>query len=168
MAADFELSLLRKSSGAVSTLGDLFINALWSCFTLEDRMRAHKVHGSTRIGAGRYPIKLHPGSRLQSDYREIYGPKHHGMLLLVGVPNFSGILLHHGNRHKDTLGCPLVGFSQSANTHGKEGNVGSSREAYREILLPLIVSIHDGATAAITVVDEDYRVVPPVHVPPLA
>lgn len=101
-----------KDSG-IATIGKLCINGEFECFTLEDTHRDVKIKHETRIPAGIYEIKL----RLFGGHHERYSKHsnesirktHKGMLWLQDVPNFTDILIHIGNSHKDTSGCILVG-----------------------------------------------------------
>lgn len=75
------------------------------CDTLEPTWRdigwgrpGKKVKGQTAIPEGRYPVVI------------TYSPKFASWLpLLVGVPMFTGIRIHAGNKSEDTEGCILVG-----------------------------------------------------------
>lgn len=88
---------------------DRTIGGLWFvqsekriCYTLEDVVRpfgALKVLGETAIPAGRYRVDLTWSDRFGWLVPEI-----------LGVPDFSGIRFHGGERPADTKGCPLVGM----------------------------------------------------------
>lgn len=100
------LTLQRLPSESDQTHGDLFVDGVWECFTLEDRVREiagqpveqWKVRGKTAIPAGRYRMTL--------AYSQRFGPS---TLTIEGVPGFVGIRVHGGNTHEDTEGCPLLG-----------------------------------------------------------
>lgn len=101
------LRLIREPSAGGATLGALYVNGVWRCWTLEDPIRerpgepveAWKRPGDTAIPAGRYAVKT------------TYSPKFDRMLPeVLSVPGFSGIRIHAGNRAIDTEGCVLVGF----------------------------------------------------------
>jgi hypothetical protein len=83
-------------------IGDLFIDGVFFCHTLEDEKRAEgvKVYGETAIDAGIYEVKI--------TYSPAFKRK---MPLLINVPRFTGVRLHGGNDSGDTLGCPLVAFN---------------------------------------------------------
>jgi hypothetical protein len=93
-----ELLLQRDQSDSVCTLGTLFVDGTFECYTLEDVVRDHKVYGQTAIPAGRYKIVL-----VQSYHFNRIVP------MLQDVPNYDRIYIHSGNRASDTLGCILVG-----------------------------------------------------------
>lgn len=93
-----ELLLQRKPSEGTWTHGDLFVDDVWKCFTLEDVVRERKIHGQTAIPAGRYRVTLENSPRFGRD-----------TLTINNVPDFSGVRIHGGNTDKDTEGCPLVG-----------------------------------------------------------
>lgn len=84
------------------TIGKLKVDGVFFCDTLEDRVRdlsqENKVPGETAIPAGCYEVVVNWSPQFQ---RRL--PR------LLDVPGFEGILIHRGNRAKDTAGCILVG-----------------------------------------------------------
>lgn len=93
-----ELILERQPSDAHRTHGDLFIDGVWQCFTLEDCVRDVKIKGQTAIPSGRYRITMETSPR--------FGPD---TITVNDVPDFIGVRVHAGNDEDDTEGCPLVG-----------------------------------------------------------
>jgi len=51
-------------------------------------------------------------------------------LHVQNVPNFSDILIHTGNTDEHTSGCLLLGETQQDLDMGKDGFIGSSKNAY--------------------------------------
>ena len=74
---------------------------------------------------------------------------HIGMLHIINVPNFEYILIHIGNTDEDTAGCLLVGNSQGSNLIQKEGFVGSSTDAYKDIYPEIAKAIEEGQEVSI-------------------
>lgn len=112
-----ELRLHRKYLKDGYTIGHLFVEGMYFCDTIEDRVRplnslADKVHGQTAIPKGRYRILLDVKSNKFSKY-SFYQEVCNGYLpRLASVPFFDGILLHvaDGYRGADLLeGCIGVG-----------------------------------------------------------
>lgn len=97
-----------KSFGG-STLGILFIDGKFECYTLEDEAREVKVPGETRIPAGTYSIKLRSWGGLHEKYKTRFPDMHKGMLKIENVPGFTDIMIHCGATEKDTAGCLVVG-----------------------------------------------------------
>lgn len=100
------LRVIREPSAGGATLGALYLDDVWFCWTLEDEIREQpgrpvaewKVPGETAIPAGRYRVRLSKSARLG-----VVTPE------LVDVPGFTGIRIHWGNKRQDTEGCPLTG-----------------------------------------------------------
>jgi hypothetical protein len=100
-----ELKLIRHKYGD-ATIGTLWVNSEFFCYTLEDRVRVvrtgngyagEKVPGKTAIPAGYYRVKTTFSSRFKKDMVEV-----------IDVPLFTGIRIHGGNTEEDTEGCILV------------------------------------------------------------
>lgn len=96
------LRLERTYKCETYTIGKLFIDDVYYCDTLEDKVRdlpvEPKVMHETAIPAGTYNVIVNLSPRFK---REL--PR------LLNVPFFDGILIHRGNTDKDTSGCILVG-----------------------------------------------------------
>jgi hypothetical protein len=84
------LTLTRQVPADGVVLGDLLIDGVWICFTLEKSSRM--------IPLGTYPVVITPSTRF-------------GRLLplVENVEGRSGIRIHAGNTDLDTDGCILVG-----------------------------------------------------------
>lgn len=80
------------------TIGKLFIDNVFECYTLEDVVRAVKIPNETAIPAGAYDVVIDDSPK----YKRL-------MPHILDVPNFIGIRIHSGNTDKDTSGCILVG-----------------------------------------------------------
>jgi hypothetical protein len=103
-----ELVCHRKEYLLDATIGHLFVDGEFICYTLEDKVReikdqpveCWKVDGKTAIPYGRYKVTLENSNR--------FGPD---TLTLNDVHGFTSIRVHAGNTHADTEGCPLVGMA---------------------------------------------------------
>ena len=99
-----ELKLVREILTDESTIGSLYVNGQFECYTLEDRVRPVKVKGLTAIFPGHYEVVVTFSAR----FKKI-------LPLLLNVPQFDGVRIHPGNTAKDTEGCILVGTGRQAN-----------------------------------------------------
>jgi len=136
-----------------STLGALYIDNVFQCFTLEDMIRPMglKVYGKTAIPEGIYTLGLRKGSPLAKRYDKRYRKHipHCGMLWVKGVPNFKWIYIHPGNSSSDTEGCILIGNTARKTCDGS--TLAQSRTAYRA-LYPLVSgAIERGANVTLEV-----------------
>ena len=108
------LKIHRRFKGPDYTIGDLYINGVKFCNTLEDAdrglkkcdpisvIKSKKKYGETAIPTGTYHIIVNKSPKFGRDL-----PR------LLEVPGFDGILIHAGNTAKDTLGCILVGENKA-------------------------------------------------------
>ena len=103
-----ELTLVRMSQSKEDSLGFLFIDNKFFCYTLEDEKREIKVYGETRIPAGKYEIVLRYAGGLYEKYSKRFNEKH-PMLWLKNVPGFKWIYIHILNTEDETDGCIGVG-----------------------------------------------------------
>jgi hypothetical protein len=96
-----KLQVKRNQCRTICTLGQLFIDGVFECYTLEDQVRPmeeHKVFGLTAIPYGLYDVDV------------TYSPHFERELpLLKNVPGFEGVRIHPGNTASDTEGCLLLG-----------------------------------------------------------
>ena len=110
------------------------------CWTLEDedrgltqdmdpeKIKAVKVYGKTAIPTGRYRVVLQVSPSLKDrSYAKPYGGR---FPVLVGVPGFSGVMIHPGTTPDDTLGCILPGVLKG----DKRGRVYDSQKAYKDLM----------------------------------
>ena len=124
------LVLKRVHYGEDFTIGRLFYNGSFVCYTLEDKVREikgepvsnWKVMGQTAIPVGVYPVIITMSTRFKTR-----------LPLLMNVPGFSGVRIHTGNSSVDTEGCILVGSAWD----GKSNWIGGSKIAFSQ-LFPLI------------------------------
>lgn len=125
-----ELKLLRRPTSGPTTIGSLYLDKEFFCYTLEDPVREvpgvpveeWKIKGETAIPYGRYRVVLGWSPKFQ-----MMTPR------LEDVPGYEGVLIHPGNYARDTEGCILPGMTLPENNM-----VGDSRRAFN--LLNSIIS----------------------------
>ncbi len=105
-----ESKIIRVAQGKESTLSQLYINGIFQCYLLEDKIREVKIPSQTAIPKGVFSLKLNTVGAKNVDYKKAFGKLHEGMIEISGLPNFSFVYIHTGNTIKDTAGCPLCGF----------------------------------------------------------
>lgn len=111
-----ELKLKRLHKTDKSTIGELSIDGVFECYTLEDVERDVKVYSKTAIPKGQYKVIINQSNR----FKKL-------MPLLLNVPNFEGVRIHSGNKAEDTEGCILVGQTRSLDF------IGNSKKAYDKL-----------------------------------
>jgi hypothetical protein len=148
------LTLLRYSANNESTLGLMFINKKFQCYSLEDEKRKIKVAGDTRIPSGRYQIKFRKveSPKTESYRNKFYWFKWH--LMLMNVPNFKYVYIHIGNDDDDTDGCIIIGNTTN-NNQLIDGNIGSSTKAFEKFYRLVADALGRNEAVYITVVDEE-------------
>lgn len=128
------LYLYRKVFTGQSTIGELWIERKFFCYTLEDIVRDIKIAGETAIPAGSYQVIM------------TYSPRFKKILpLICGVPDFEGVRIHTGNKASHTEGCILVGYAKAENF------IGQSKKAFNDLMQ--ILSIANNAIK-ITITNE--------------
>lgn len=130
-----------------ATIGAVYVDKRFSCFSLEDQAQPVKVAGETRIPAGTYSLKLRTYGRLHEKYAGKF-TEHRGMIELVDVPGFTDVLIHIGNTDKDSAGCILVGDGAVAS-----GELTLSTQAYRRLYGEISNALLAGEGAVLTVED---------------
>lgn len=115
-----KLLLKRIHKTNISTIGELYIDGKFECYTLEDIERDVKIKSETAIPKGTYKVMITLSNRFKK-----YMP------LLLNVPNFEGVRIHSGNTNHDTEGCILVGQTRSKDF------IGQSRKAFDKLFKKL-------------------------------
>ena len=147
-----KLSLYRIRGSEESTIGLLYIDSFFSCFTLEDQFREIKVKGETRIPAGTYRMTLKKEGGKHEQYKLKYPDIHKGMLWIMDVPNFNYILIHIGNNDSDSDGCILIGDSVKQNITDN-GMLAESTICYKRVYPIVANELEKGNIVTIEIFD---------------
>ena len=131
---NLQLLLKRAPTANGRTLGELFINGEFFCYTLEDPVRPArvKVPGDTAIPVGAYRVTIE-----RSPTFRMLTPRLHN------VPGFEGVLIHPGNGPQDTRGCVLVGFAKLPSGV----KIYKSQDAFEALMVKLL----DAASSTLTI-----------------
>jgi|3_EtaG_2_1085321.scaffolds.fasta_scaffold10513_5 hypothetical protein len=113
-----KLELKRFKETEKSTLGKLFIDGVFECYTLENPYLDNQNNISC-IPTGYYHWKIRNEPQSKYPYPHIH---------ITNVVDRSWILIHIGNYPKDTLGCILPGTSYG------EDAVWNSKEAFEKVM----------------------------------
>lgn len=140
-----QLKILRTKFLPTHTIGQLYIDDEFFCFTLEDVVREvpgkkveeWKIPNETAIPTGIYDVTLEDSPK--------FGPE---TITIHKVPGFSYIRIHSGNTAKDTEGCPIVGFKLT-----KENLIayGTTRPAVSALKAFIRKAIEKGSKISITI-----------------
>lgn len=130
------LKLIRDIEGPGCTLGQLFVDGVFECYTCEDveRLDGDKVPGQTAIPRGTYRVVVTYSNRFKRN-----------LPLLENVPNFAGVRIHSGNTAFDTEGCILPGRTLHAD------RVGESRLAFDALFEKIRGALNAGESVSIEV-----------------
>lgn len=132
-----KLELKRVALRDTYTIGKLYIDGVYFCDTLEDKVRdlnndgdlndkgETKVFGETAIPKGIYTVIMNMSSRFKRK-----------MPLLLNVPYFAGIRIHRGSKAEHSHGCILVGINSI------KGGLTESKE-YEEKLYAILNESQD-------------------------
>ena len=140
-----KLKLVRKHFGEKATEGKLFVNDGFQCYTLEDKDRKLEVNGCsakvqdiTCIPRGTYNVTISMSNRFKRFLIEVQG-----------VPCFTGIRIHSGNKAENTEGCILVG-----GLNAKDGDnwIGESKIAYEALHKKVKQALSSGEKITLAVV----------------
>lgn len=111
-----KIEIKRLHQTSKSTIGELSINGVFECYTLEDVEREVKIKGITAIPKGTYKVGISMSTRFKKE-----------LPILFDVPNFTGVRIHSGNVAENTEGCILVGNTRSLDF------IGESRKAFNKL-----------------------------------
>lgn len=134
-----KLKIERKYLKEDYTIGKLFINNVYFCDTLEDKVRnlpkEPKVYGQTAIPYGTYEIKMMYSTKFKKN-----------MPYLLNVPYFQRIMVHFGNSAQDSLGCVLVGKNKI------KGKVVESKATFDKLYIRINEAIQNNEKVTIEIV----------------
>jgi hypothetical protein len=108
-----QLTVIRKEFTANHTIGELYVNNKFFCYTMEDRDRdLHETDNKSKIKS----VKIAKQTAIPyGEYRLIlsYSKKLGRFLpLVLDVPGFIGIRLHKGSTEEWSSGCILLGMQK--------------------------------------------------------
>lgn len=133
--------IIRVAEGKQSTLSQLYIDDIFQCYLLEDKIRDVKIPKQTAIPKGNYTLRLNTWGGMNAEYRQKFPKLHKGMIEINGLPNFSFVYIHIGNTYRQTAGCPLCGFGFEM-VNG-DYQVLRSKDAYQMIYPKLLALAKD-------------------------
>lgn len=111
-----KITVKREFFTNTETIGSMFINDKFFCYTLEDKdrklnqlqieseIKSQKKYGVTAIPSGTYRVILTLSNRFKRVMPEV-----------LKVKGFEGIRIHGGNTHENTEGCILVAKTKHIN-----------------------------------------------------
>lgn len=133
--------IIRVAEGKQSTLSQLYIDNIFQCYLLEDKIRDVKIPKQTAIPKGNYTLRLNTWGGMNAEYQQKFPKLHKGMIEINGLPNFSFVYIHIGNTYRQTAGCPLCGFGFEM-VNG-DYQVLRSKDAYQMIYPKLLALARD-------------------------
>lgn len=149
-----EIKVLRYTDDGETTLGLLYIDGEFYCYTLEDTFREVKVPGKTRIPAGSYQIdfikQLTPLTLTYRKTRDWFD--YH--LEIKNVPGFTGVYIHNGGTSEDTEGCLLIADGITANDATKM--LTNSRQTFEEFYKLIGNRLRNNCPVNITLYNENW------------
>lgn len=157
-----KLEIKRVINTSNETIGELYIDGKFECFTLEDENRdlnhdgkfesnEPKVYGDTRIPCGTYKITKREVGHIKEWLCKLWPGIVKYSLWIRDIPDFEYVLIHPGTTDKDTLGCILVG--QSYSKPGIKYALSSSRLAYLALHKKVAPALDKGEEVTITLTD---------------
>lgn len=131
--------LKRIARTAAYTISKFYADGVYVCDMLEppdrglkqtmslDEIQRLKVPGKTAIPTGLYRLDLNTVSPKFKDrsWAQPYGGR---VPRIVGIPGFSGVLIHPGTTVADTSACPLCGENKAV------GKVLNSQKTFHRLM----------------------------------
>jgi hypothetical protein len=119
-----KIKVVREFFSDSETLGTMYINDKFFCYTLEDFDRklkqshelefiqSNKIAKRTAMPSGNYRVVLSVSNRFKRLMPEV-----------LNVKGFAGIRIHGGNTHENTEGCILVAKNRYVNKPSGFGKI---------------------------------------------
>ena len=113
-----ESKIVRVAQGKESTLSQLYINGIFQCYLLEDKIREVKIPSQTAIPTGVFTLKLNTYGAKNVDYKRVFTELHEGMI----EPTRDSL---------DALSSTIPIIVQTSNYHGVYVNSAAARRPCR-------------------------------------
>ncbi|MEL6670550.1 MAG: DUF5675 family protein [Bacteroidota bacterium] len=139
------VDIQRTEAGAADTLGKLYVNGKFSCYTLE--LPSPGDTAEHAIPAGTYTLALRNEGGKQATYWQRFKDVHQGMLHILEVPNHDFAYLSIGFDVGESLGSILVG--QQTHLEGEKRQLLDSEQAYLALYQPLAAAVSAGQTVEV-------------------
>jgi len=146
------ITLFRFLDNGNESIGLVFINGRFECFSLEDSNNPKE--GKPRIPEGSYILSY---KKTVTPLTILYKTKYKWFkkhLELKAVKNYSDIYIHIGNDDEDTRGCILIGSSVSTSGSG-DVIIEKSEAAYKSFYDRVSKRVEDKNDVIITIIDMD-------------
>lgn len=151
----FTITVLRYFDDGETTLGILFLENTFFCYTLEDTFHEIKIKGNTRIPAGTYKLNFNRAeTALTKKYRETRSPWFEYHLEIKNVPDFSGIYIHCGSTHEHTEGCLLI--ADSIYSSDEKKTIFNSQKTFERFYKQIKSKLDEGEYVRIRILDENW------------
>ena len=148
------ITVLRYFDDGETTLGLMFLEDKFYCYTLEDAYHKEKVPGKTRIPEGTYKLNFRrEETNLTKTYRKTR-PWFDYHLEIKNVPDFSGVYIHSGSTHEHTKGCLLIADSLTASS--TQRMIFNSRNTFEKFYKYMKPKLDQGEYARIKICDENW------------
>jgi len=107
------LLVIRQDFYTDTTIGKLYVDGEFFCYTLEDAIRGEgiKIPSFTGIPAGEYFVKLSMSHRFKRIMPMVFTEDNQHQIVKGGI-SFKGVRIHGGNTHRNTEGCILVAHNR--------------------------------------------------------
>ncbi len=136
-----KLLLKRIALRDTYTIGRLYVNGVYVCDTVEDKVRDVNKNGKfdapkevkipslTAIPYGTFKVGWAKSPKFSNYAKYPYTKKYNGVMPWVrDVPSFQGILIHCGTSEKSSAGCLIVGYNKVV------GRVVDSQAAFYKLM----------------------------------
>ncbi|WP_207531610.1 DUF5675 family protein [Desertivirga arenae] len=84
-----EIKVIRVAEGKFSILRYFYLNDIFKCYFLENKIRKEKIGGKTSIPEGEYQLKLNTIDGMDLRYKKNYPDIPNRMIKICGIRNFS-------------------------------------------------------------------------------
>ncbi|WP_372774599.1 DUF5675 family protein [Mangrovibacterium sp.] len=150
------LKMIRISDDGDTTLGLLFINNQFYCYTLEDSGKRVNNPTETRIPAGTYPIRLSSSTdEMTQKYKTQYPDWFSTHLQVQQVPGYPSVYIHQGGNHQHTSSGGIL-VSDSVQGQWKHAELTNSLLTFKRLYKFINDEMATGTAYRIMILDEHW------------
>tara|TARA_R110000850_G_scaffold105168_1_gene216062 strand:- start:189 stop:944 length:756 start_codon:yes stop_codon:yes gene_type:complete len=148
------LNLIRSSDDGVTTIGMLYLNEEFFCYTLEDSGIDESSRAAVQIPAGNYGVELdHQPNSFAERFEQLYPDWYTAPLKFTGVNKFTSVWIQ--NEVDELPGQASIVVTNDLQVSDADAFLKSSRDTFKTLYVRLRSALEQGTKVRVIVKSEN-------------